>query len=442
MDINLLYKSITAAVGLQADEHGLLSMDIDGQLLPCELSGKRMALPTRTVLSQADWEHVVAFHPLSENVLRGESPVLKKLRVLMSLRVTYVLTKLMERLLEIAADHDYHKKLSPTAAEFLTRVPNADEKTVKALDKILDSLELTGDRRLVSIYLKRGGSLGGDKFSRVAVTSFPILDQFENDDHEIFGVKMRGKDKETIANLFNYLIPNGNNLEAYSAGSNSATAPYFQSLSMAYAKLAKRINTVVRVFKKHLADADQLTIETDWESMITDLDVYRDLIPSLSGNEGEVVSGAEAAVVAETPKSDAISRLAQQASVATSGTVSAPAPAAAPAMVTNQPAGPVSAPVASVAAAAPAPAQSGGRSWEDIKRSNPAFGAAPVGFGAPAGFGGFQQAQPARPGQYAGYDRGIPTASSWGGFQQTSTWGQPQQQPGFGAPAPMYQGGL
>ena len=442
MDINLLYKSIAEAVGLKADENGLLFMDIDGQHLPCELSGKRLALPTPAVLKDADWEHVVAFHPLSENVLRGESPVLKKLRVLMNLRVTYVMSKLLERLLDIAADHDYHKKLSPTAAEFLTRVPNADEKTVKALDKILDSLELTGDRRLVSIYLKRGGQLGGDKFSRVAVTSFPILDQFETDDHEIFGVKMRGKDKETIANLFNYLIPNGNNLELYSAGSNSATAPYFHCLVQAYVKLAKRLNAVVRVFKKHLEHADELTIGTDWETLIEDLSIYRDLIPSLSGNEGEVVTGADAAVVTEEPKSG-LSRLAQQASVASSGTIgiSSPAPAA-PAPVASQPAAPVSAPVATVGATAPAPAQSSGRSWDEIRRSNPALGGmAPVmpAFGGNPAFGAFAQPVAARPGQYAGYDRGIPQNTGFGAFPTTPQFGQVQQ-PGFGAP--VYQGGL
>lgn len=438
MDINLLYKAVTGAIGLEADANGLLSMNVDGQLLPCELDGKRMALPTQEVLKTADWDHVVGFHPLSENILRGESPILKKLRMLMNLRITYVASTLLSRLLEIGVDHDYHKKLSPTAAEFLSRIPNVDEKTYKALDKILDSLELVGERRLVSIYLKRGGVFKDEKFTRVAVTSFPITDQFEADGHEIFGVKMRGKDKESIKALFEYILPQADNLEVYSAGSNSSTAPYFHALCLAFIKVAKRLNSVVRIFKKHLENADQLHIDVDWEEMIGDLSIYRDLIPSLRGNEGEVELSATEANVVEQPK-HGISRLAQQASTATSGTIgqTAPvAPATAPAPV-------ASAPVAS-STVAPAPETGRGRSWDEIVRSNQQVshqfgGFAPMGGMVP--FGG----QPPKPGEYAGYNRGIPVNAPQQQFGFNQTFNQVMQ-PQFGQlqqpQAGIYQGGI
>lgn len=292
MEIRQLYKSILSSLQMQADENGMITLQVGGEKFPATCNDKRLVLPTQEVLRTADWNKVIAFHPLSENILRGESAVLKKLRGLVVFRVCEVITCLMTELTEIAADKDNHKKLSPTQSEFLSLMPKADAKTVKAFDKIFSVASQEGDHRVCSIYLKRGGHWKGNKYSRLAVTSFPITEDFDSDESEIFGQKLRKADKDAFKALFLYLLPNADStdLEEYSHGSNSMTAPYFHALMKAYIRMAKQLNKITYKFRKHLDNPDELLIDVEWEEALEDLSIYKDLIPSLSGNEGEPTS--------------------------------------------------------------------------------------------------------------------------------------------------------
>lgn len=405
MDIIQLYRSILESLGLQVDEAGMVSMLLDDEPYPCTVGDKRLVLPTQKLLRSGDWAGKIAFHPISENVLRGESPVLKKLRVLINHRLTEVISVLLTELMEIAANTAYHDKLTPTQSEFLSYVKDADAKTVKSLNNVLKSISTTGDKRLVSIYLKRGGKWKGEKYSRVAVASFPIMDEFETPDQSIFGVKLeRKRDKKTIESLFKFLIPDANDLEEYSYGTNSLTAPYFHALCHSYLKVARQLNKITRRFRRHLDNPEALMISTDWESAIDNVSEYRDLIPTLEGNDGVVV-GEEEVPAIQTP-----------------------AQVAPP--LQGRPAGYPVAPTAPVVPTAPVQAPDGsvkrtarGLDWNSVMESQRRSGA-PVGFqqppfaSAPTPFatgGGFNRGAPQYPQQFHG------------GFQQQPTWGSPWQ---------------
>jgi hypothetical protein len=363
MEIRQLYKNVLKSVNLDIDNEGLISMNVMGEKFPATVDGKRMVFPTEEVLRAGVTDNIIAFHPLSENIIRGESPVIKKLRALMVYHISEVTFALLDQLIHIAADKDYHAKLSPTQSEFLSLAPRADAKTVKAFEKIMGVSTTDGDNRLASIYMKRGGHWKGNKYSRVAVMSFPITDDFDSNESEIFGVKLRKNDKEAFKNLFLYILPNAESLEEYSHGSNSMTAPYFHALLKSYLKVVKQLNKITKRFKKHLANADDLLIDTDWESEIDDLSVYRDLIPSLKGNEGNLVNGEEPAPVAD-PKSHMLELAAKVA-----GSVEPPAPVTTPVPQVAQPV------QHQAPAPAPQPQQSGGNGipWDQVMARNPAF---------------------------------------------------------------------
>lgn len=289
MDLVQWYKAILESVGLQIDENGNTSMMLGEQAFPCTVNEKRLVLPLPELLrSGAGWDQRVAFHPLSENVVRaGESPVLKKFRALANHRLTEVISTLMTELMEIAADPSRHAQLTPRQSEFLSHVKDADAKTLKGLIKVLESVSTTGPRRIVSTYLKKGGKLRGQSYSRVAVVSFPIVEEIDLEAKTIFNVTLdRKKDVQTIVALFNYIIPNAHDLEEYSYGSNSRVAPYFHALCHAYINVAKRLNTVTRRFRKHLDNPDGMLINLDWEDQLDEMDKFRDLIPSQPGNNG------------------------------------------------------------------------------------------------------------------------------------------------------------
>mgnify|MGYP000226916496 FL=1 len=306
-DIQDFYENILNSLMLTVDKDGLISMDLEGNKFPSTINDKRMVLPTHDVLRAAPWETQIAFHPLSENVYRGESPVLKKLKALVNFRLTTVITILMTELVSIAANKDYHEKLTPKQSELLDYIPKANDKTVDAYVKVLNASSSRGKHRLINIYLKHGGKYKNEDYSRVAVTSFPITEEFDNDDKSIFGVKLPSqKDFKGFQALFDFILPNNRDLEAYSYGSRSMEAPYFDALMHAYVKVAKQLNKVTWLFRKHLENHEALMIDHKWEDALKDLSFFRGLIPGLQGNDGELsIDEQEKAKLEEEAKAHA-----------------------------------------------------------------------------------------------------------------------------------------
>ena len=224
-----LYKAILVSMGCVIEDEMVSFSAPDGNI-PITIDNKRLVIPTTDVLRASRWNEWIAFHPICESVVRGESPVLKRTRVIANLRLNTVLTILLQELLGIAADVSRHSQLSPGQLAMLSEIPDASQKTVDALDKVLDAVSSEGSKTLVSIYLKRGGVIDKQKYRRSAIVTFPILEELESETSEVYGVKMSKKDKATLRALFNWIIPKaavGETSMEYSYGSSSDVAPYF-----------------------------------------------------------------------------------------------------------------------------------------------------------------------------------------------------------------------
>lgn len=309
MDLISLYKAILASLNITASPEGLLTLQMEDNEFPATIDGKRLVLPTRDVLRAGNWDNLMAFHPLSENPLRGESQVIDMLRRAAGLRCSLVLTDLMQEFAYLGRDTGRHKTIPPKAADVLSAVQGVDEKFVATLVKILERQEPAGANRLMSIYLKRGGTYRGEKAARVAVVDFPILDQIEEEE-EIFGVKLRKKDYEILKSLFLYILPDSDDRETYSAPSTSMTAPYFDALMRGFVKVADQLNAVVRthwdMLKTRFDNPESLLIDTSWIVHFNDLSEFDGQIPALDGNQGAIKSGEEEqAQLAPTPASHA-----------------------------------------------------------------------------------------------------------------------------------------
>lgn len=295
-DVIEFYAQLLDSLMMSVDEEGYISMNLDGQKHPSTIrdehgTEKRLVLPTHDVLRRASWDQEIAFHPLSENIYRGESEVLKKLKRQITFRINLTFEILFSELSAIAANQDYHKELSPTQAQILDFLPKANKKTVETFDKVLSKISIKEDHphKLVNVYLKHGGSYKGEQYSRAAITSFPIAEQFNSNDRSIFGVKFANQhDYAGFIGLFGHLFPKYNEPEAYNAGSRSMEAPYLNALLSVYIKLAKPLNKVVYLFRRHLEKPQELAIPLDWESHLSVLSQYQGLIPSLSGNDGAI----------------------------------------------------------------------------------------------------------------------------------------------------------
>jgi len=269
------------------DGEGLLTGHYGGKSQPVTVEKQRLALPIPELLRNPK-EGVVVFHPMSEKINRGESPILKALKDYMLLRSQTVLINILRTLMDTAASPETHKKLGPKIAEYLKKVPEVDEKTVAALNKVLNIAAPGTDpnKRLISYYLKHGSS-GTDDFARTCVVSFPIEDEFDNGEKTIFGVTMRPKDKERIKALFDYVLGDAEDRKQYTFGSKNLDAPYFHSLTNAFYKVASRLNHILEKHKKQFPENfEELHMDLSWAEGLDNFALYRGLIPSQDGNEG------------------------------------------------------------------------------------------------------------------------------------------------------------
>tara|TARA_B100000700_G_scaffold331122_1_gene461573 strand:+ start:6229 stop:7449 length:1221 start_codon:yes stop_codon:yes gene_type:complete len=286
-----LYKTILTSAGLESDAQGRIYQKLAGESIPCTVGEKLLLLPTKEVLKDTDWTSAIAFHPLSENVARGESPIIKKLKELLLTRATRVLDGLAFQLLSMAANTQTHEKFSPAQLEYLTYLKDADGKMVDAYRKMIGSVTIDGKHRLINMYLKRSGTLNDTKYARLCITSLPILDKSDEGERTLFGHKVRKRDFTSIPQLFEYILP-GVNENAYSYGTHNKTAPFFHALMLSYLNIAKQLNQRVEMFKEHLVDVDDLLIDVSFEAEMGCLSDMRDEIPPLEGNQGDVENKA------------------------------------------------------------------------------------------------------------------------------------------------------
>jgi len=473
--IDNLYRPFIAAAGMVIDDEGVIRYKVGDVSVNIAFDGKPMVLPTADRLRNGGLTGSVAFHPLSENIIRGESPVLRKLRTVLVTRLSNVASMLMLRMVEIAVDVDYQAKLKASEAEFLTTLPKADVKLFNTMVKIVNAITPDKDYRFLRIFFKRGGMFEGEKHARVAITSFPIVDALFDDSSELFGAKLRKTDKSQLQDLLTFLVPDSKEpTEAYNYGSNSKTAPYFDALVGAFVKVATALNKHTKTLKKHLEDYDELYIDTSWVEELKNLESLSLEIPALPGNEGDV--GIEekhqaelteaAAVATNSAPAQTESRAAMPTRLGAGfasalesghvGTVSDVVPQRTPAVTPVQPqstaprmAGmpnghtPATAHVPHYAAqpqsqpqaqpqsqpANAAPATAGGAlKWDSVAAANPPRQPQPQ-YGAPQQQSGYGQPQYGAP-QQQGYGYGQPQQPQYG-------YGQPQQQPGYGYGQPQ-----
>jgi hypothetical protein len=384
MEILDLYTLVLRTASMEVEDSGCVNATLGGKSTPKLIDGKRLVLPTKNQLANPNWDDRIAFHPLSENILRGESPIIETLRKDLNVRLNLSVSALAYELMTIAASTAKHASLSPDQKEFLARVPEASEKDLDFLKKLLKEMPFDQSAKsVISLYLKRGGTVSGKRYARVGVINFPLMNELRNGEPKVFGVKpSSAKVRENMVRLLDYIIPKQDEPEAYYRGSDSRTAPYFEALMQGFLAVASPINDVIDLFDNVLEDAEGLRLESEWVEAFQDLDQFAHKIPSLKGNQGNAV--AEGQVEAPAP-AETTTKLHNQNSISGQHVP----PAAAPALGSWLPA----------VAQAPAPSVNtdGGISFADLTRGNPAihqqpmFAQQPMPYGQPPQQGFFPQ---------------------------------------------------
>lgn len=284
------YSKLLLDVGVfDKDGKGLLCFDKGGDPHPVSLNGTRLCLPTRDLVRDGDWTVRTAFHPLSEQINQGPSPVLNAFKAYIIERVKPVFRAIAMELAELVADSTRHKGLTTKASKFMKPLVGFDDTTTKTLEKVFKKTNSDiPEKRLISIFLQ---SSTGKGVLRSCNVSFPILDEADTDVTETFfevTMPRKTKDKALIVSLLRYVLGNSEDL---SSDVKSGDAPYFESLLKSFKKIAEHLNGLMDLHSAGCPDLKALPrFDLEWTDVLDEFpefaEKYGVAVPALPGNVG------------------------------------------------------------------------------------------------------------------------------------------------------------
>ena len=281
-----LYRSVLCALDCSISSDGLVSFVTPHCNEPVYVvEGKRLALPTDDITRNLAHGHLAPFHPLSEVIVLGQSQVIMTLRQLVNESLTH---KILSTILGIAMAVSREAKFTAKQTEYIKDLEKIDEKTVKFLSKIVESIDTGSSNRVINVFLKHGGILHDIQYKRICTVSFPLYTAVINATDTVYGVHGRKQDIRLLKVMLEKLFPNIGMQDAYSFGSNSLTAPYFHALLGGFKNVMEDLNRITSKFRKIIEEYTGTNpyvnlefIETYGEG--TD---FKDIIPPLELNKG------------------------------------------------------------------------------------------------------------------------------------------------------------
>ena len=259
-------------------------------------SGKQLVLPTEHNLGKVADGTFVYFHPLSENVARGDSDVINWLKNAMTLAINAAVSEIGTTLINVGANPDLALKLTGEQVEIACQLSGGEsikDKLAVKLRKLLVASSDNANVSLVSIYLKRDAKQYGSEkvWQRAAKVSFPLISEINKKhiqgDTNIMGIDFAKYEVKILCNLFNILFPDNTETDYYSVFDNPINSPSFVVLVNAFAKIAARLAKVRRTFANHMIENGS-KINADWLPTVSDIPRFVGVIPNLEGNQGSV----------------------------------------------------------------------------------------------------------------------------------------------------------
>lgn len=286
--LNEIYRSILSFAGMEADSQGFITTGMEGKRSPAIINGAQLVLPMSAHLRNSDPKVRMIYHPLTENILRGESEIIAKMKSVINVRLNYTLATVAVNLINLVASPEFHSRLSPEQQELLTSVSDADEKSQANFVSIMvKGIKTSPERVFTNVYLKRGGTFKGKRYSRVGIVSFPFYEQLIK--NEVEGVRV--KDIKTFKQVFEFMFPGINDPEEYNFGSESHVAPYLEALMRSAANVASRLNDLLTMYSEFIDEADKIMFDSEWMEYFQDLNALLPEIrkvPVQAGNDGTI----------------------------------------------------------------------------------------------------------------------------------------------------------
>ena len=277
MKILDIYSDIVEFAGLTVDSDKVY-IPTSKNKEPYLVNGKQLVIPTSDMLRKFKSEDNIVFHPLSEDIIKGESPVISKLKYTINIRLNIATGILVQSLLNLVDSPEYHSSLTPEQSELLYAIKDIDDKTVKNFTSfMMKEVNDKEDRLFVYNYLKRAGVVKDKKYARAAVITFPFYQSLVKGEK----YKFRTKDIDAYLAIFRFIYPEIDDHDGYNYGSDSDVAPFFDALMMSSFKMADRLNELTERYKKFIDNYESILFNLNWVDSFSCLENFKNEIRSI-----------------------------------------------------------------------------------------------------------------------------------------------------------------
>ena len=255
-------------------DDGYIKLDVDGIGNMVMTNGLPLVMPTQhhisTLMEVGETGAVkpvkIPFNPFNEDIVKGDSPSLTKLKDNAEILIGFAIGAVGETLLTVISNKKLQEKLPHSINMFLadvSKVQNgaikqlADDKSINAWNSIIANAQKT-DAGIFSILIKKAANYKGEKYNRLAIGSSAVYDILKeaNSETVIYGAKLRSKDLQIFRMIFEYILSFDDN-DTIAFGSTNNLAPGFDALYTLYTKCIAKTNSIL----KELAFVNQATAD-------------------------------------------------------------------------------------------------------------------------------------------------------------------------------------
>lgn len=289
------YKSLLALAWMYPDEKGFIYTKAGDVDVPAILDGKHLILPTRQQLKNTDWSERLIFNPMHEEFNLGVSDTLTEFRGQVINRLNATMAKVFEHFVNLGINQDVHKHLNTEQGQVLNALVKVTDKTAQRLSEMRKKMSVNNTSKFISVFIKRGGMVNGEGFSRVGVVNFPLYKELLDPEIHPGGVKLTKDDRKIFKELYEFIFPFLlTDADGYSVGVNSRTAPNLECFLRSVLKVVGTLMETTRPYKDLFPDFDPFLVFPEdlpkWIDLFdnkTMVEKAARAIPKLPGSEGK-----------------------------------------------------------------------------------------------------------------------------------------------------------
>lgn len=278
------YTKMVNAMGLIINDNGRVSAGGIEPNPPMMIEGRRLCMPTDAVLAEKNLDECVVFHPLCEMITRGESEVLRATKQQFVRRLGSLFVVAFTAAANQLSTQDHLPTAQAKWLQGYTPWSAAGRETVVKFIRAMSS----NPSELIKIYIKTNGIYKDKPVNRLAVVTFPILDELEKE--KPLGVAMSKRDRAQVKAIVLKMFPSADVEGHYNHGDSGKIAPRLAAMVGALEKLFTPLIAVAHMFKKQIPSFDRYDVDISWIEQFEDAREQHFQIPPMSGNMGVTIT--------------------------------------------------------------------------------------------------------------------------------------------------------